>query len=204
MPIFTKDGTPPVFYVHVPKTAGTYVKFLFRANGYATHLNNTTPRRLGLVVSPQHYHRAIYEQLVRIDDFKCRFLTVRHPTKRLVSEFMMRESDNDRFPSWLRLAKKRLAKNPYAFDNHMRPQVAFYHPSLAVFRQEEGLGEEWARALSERFDLPLNVFQVPRRNDKSTGREPLSGRHMDLAVRFCKKVFADDFEAFGYKHTPPD
>lgn len=204
MPIFTKDGTSPVFYVHVPKTGGSYVERLFRANGYAIHLRMTTPRRKGLVVSPQHYHRALYEQLVYIDDFKCRFMTVRHPVKRLVSAFMMRESDNDRFPAWLRLVEKRLAKNPYAYDNHMRPQVAFHHPSLAVFRQEEGLGEDWARALAERYRLPMTVLEVPRTLDKSTKREPLSGRHMDLAVRFCRKAFAEDFEAFGYPHTPPD
>lgn len=202
MPIFTRAEAPIVFYAHVPKTGGASIEKLFVRNGFSIFFKKTRPRRYALTVSPQHYHREIYERLVDLDACGLRFITVRHPVTRLTSEFMMREDDNDRFPDWLERARRRYARDTSTFDNHLRPQVDFHHPKLTVHKQEDGFGEGWAQALSEVNGLGFTVFSVARQNDSKGRRETFSSAYVDMAVAFCKKAYPDDFEVFGYPLHP--
>lgn len=78
------------------------------------------------------------------------FALVRDPVARMVSEHRWQRTGRRGtragrwlahlpFPLWLRLMLAVARRNPFAFDNHFRPQTEFVPEGAAVFRLEDGL-----------------------------------------------------------------
>lgn len=202
MPVFFDRERPGVFYVHVPKTGGTHVERLFEANGYQMTLWATRPWATGLVCSPQHFHRALWEPFADPAGFGVSFITVRHPVDRLLSKYrdvrQVQGADIELEP-WLRDTEVELARDPYVQDNHLRPQWEFHHPALVVFRQEDGLGPEWARALSDAHGLGFTVFDVESRRPPRSAGGPVTTTEQQALLSFCDRFYGRDFATFGYR-----
>ncbi|MEO0959067.1 MAG: sulfotransferase family 2 domain-containing protein [Pseudomonadota bacterium] len=199
MPVFVNEAGRRVFYAHVPKTGGTYVEDLFRRNGYAVHFWESRPRSLALVCSPQHFHRPLYEAIFRMGGFDLAFMTVRSPLERMLSEYRNQCASRPQgMKDWLVKIGRALERDGSAFDNHLRPQVDFFHPGLAVHRQEDGFDADWAQRLSAEHDLGFSVFEVPRRRNTSATPSPLAPADRALSAAHCTKVYAQDYAFFGY------
>ena len=78
------------------------------------------------------------------------FAVVRDPVERLASEYRWQRKGRRGtklgrlvsrlpFPIWLRSMLEVSRLNPYAYDNHLRPQDHFVAPSAVIFRLEDGL-----------------------------------------------------------------
>src|SRR6476661_3118822 len=89
-----------VLFVHVPKTGGSTIEKLFTESGWAMRWQATrdsAPRLFAhLRVSPQHYHGALLQELVKPSSFDLTFLVVRDPVARFRSEFAMRNTKLER------------------------------------------------------------------------------------------------------------
>lgn len=94
-------------------------------------------------VSPQHYHGALLDQIVRLDSMDLVFTLCRHPFDRLKSEYYWQLRNGltgDGAPdAWLSRVLAQFADDAYSFDNHLRPQVDFLLPGhdCKVFRLED-------------------------------------------------------------------
>lgn len=202
VPIFQHPNGKVVFYAHVPKTGGTYIEDLLVANGIAREFFNPKPSKWALKVSPQHWHRAFYDLFVDFDRVDLGFITVRHPVDRLLSEYrwrVKRKEAQSGFSEWLDSVTEALKTDPCCLDNHLRPQIDFFHPSMEVHRFELGFGDGWAQALGERAQASFTELSVQRRlQTRDRVDAPLSAGDWDRALAFCQDRYAQDFEVFDY------
>ncbi|MGC3994823.1 MAG: sulfotransferase family 2 domain-containing protein [Propionicimonas sp.] len=207
MPVYRRDGRS-VLFVHIPKTGGTSVEQLFKASGWeasyfdarygAGTLNNL--RWCG----PQHMHGAVLKDLFRIDRFDLVFAVVREPVARFRSEYVWRHRKLDEAATdaatvsrWLAKTLVAYQKNPYLYDNHLRPQHEFLVPGTKVLRLEDGLGAA-LRDLSDAHDLGLDG-EVERFKDSSAGPRKSGDVEVSAATRgMLHRFYKRDFSTFGY------
>lgn len=205
-----------IWFAHCPKAGGTSVeRVLVDHFGAAVgHLHwgwdlwwkGGGWRRADPPNSPQHL---IWEDaaqaLPRAPDLV--FALVRDPVARLASEYryqrkLRRGTRLGRwlahlpFPLWIRLMLHVARANPYAFDNHLRPQCDFIPESATVFRLEDGM-EPVGAWLADHAEAAALVFQVPRLLASGDAAPVINARDQALIAR----VFAADYDRFGY--VPP-
>lgn len=203
MPLFTKDSRSIVF-VHIPKTAGTSVESHFRANGWSMSFWSYA-RDEGRVASDQHL---LYSELAaRIPgmDEMYSFAIVRHPIKRLISEWRWQRWHQKRFKDTLsefvRRVADSLATDKVYWDNHWRPQSDFLAPGLDRICKLEDLERDYPVVIAESgagFD-PL----LPHENrSKTLFQKYLHWRFKndltDEDLKIVSEVYAEDFESLGY------
>lgn len=141
MPIF-KKGNRSVFFAHIPKTGGTSVERMFKDAGWkTTRLGNPGTQN-------QHAPASRYEQWNDLPEEK--FVIIRHPVDRFVSELKYRGRPHTATAGWLNQVKK----SPSMQDNHLRPQVEFLVPGMTLYIFEEGAINQ----IAEDYDLkPLHL-----------------------------------------------
>lgn len=201
MPIFTLDNKK-IFYAHVPKTGGTYVEDFFRKNGFTVHFWSSRPAEMGLSIPPQHWHSDIYEKIISPDDFDARFMTVRHPIDRLISEYRstLRQHGNNSFQNWLNVAETGFRENQAFNHNHLRPQSHFHSNGLWVYKCESKFDKYWARSLGQQFAIEVQNEEVKsRRNTEETVNINLDPDDLKAAVSFCERYYKQDYIQFDYK-----
>lgn len=206
MPVFLKDGRA-VLFPHVPKTGGTSVEKLFGRSGWEVRLRDTEIGRGTLHYvrrcSPQHLHASILEQLLDATRMELVFMLVRDPISRFRSEFAMRHKeegpgDGATVDRWADRVFGKYVRNPYIFDNHLRPQSQFYLPGAHVFRLEDGI-DTAMRQLSERYDLGL-LPEVPHsmRREKVSGFSSSEVMVSPALEDRIRHMYAEDYQRFGY------
>lgn len=206
MPLYHR-GEQRVLFVHIPKAGGTTVERLFREAGWGEQLREThksNPDTFGLRrCSPQHYHGALLAELYDLARFDLVFLITREPVGRFRSEYLMRNRtppavDAATVAVWADQAFARRDRDPYVFDNHLRPQTEFLVPDAVVYRLEDGLGSIVAD-LNARLDAGLveegrhAMSSRKRTGVPSTAVEVSAGLETTL-----RDVYATDYERFGY------
>lgn len=154
--------------------------------------------------SPQHL---IWEDAERV--LPCPpdvvFALVRDPVDRMVSEYrFQREKRRGSrfgrylarlpFSLWLRLMLHLVRLNPYAFDNHLRPQSDFVPDGAAIFRLEDGM-KPLGLWVAEQTGYPDNFPTEFPQHLSGTGVMPqISARDKGL----IRKAFSKDCDRFGY------
>lgn len=198
MPVFVKKNRRSVFYVHVPKTGGSYVEDLFRANNYKVNFWCANPINHGVRIPFQHVHRALYRQIIIPQIRKNAFITVRHPIGKLLSRHRNIGYAMDLIP-WLDRVEAQLLKEPSTLRNHLRPQADFVDDDMHVFKQEDRFNAAWAEKLSDLMDLGFHVFEVESRKDTESKRGVMTSAERDRVLEFVRTHYSCDFEVFGYR-----
>ena len=150
--------------------------------------------------SPQHL---IWEDalnaLPRTPDLV--FALVRNPVERLVSEYRYQRHQRRGtrlgrilaclpFSLWLRVMLMVAVRNPYAFDNHLRPQSDFVPHEAQVFALEAGL-----EPVLDWLGIDTGGQQDTPHRLKSR-QAKLSVADVDRAL--IEERFAADYARFGY------
>jgi len=200
MPVFIKDHIR-ILYVHTPKTGGTSIEKFFADNGFHVAMLDRGGANSLLTVlkcPPQHMHAAMLSDLLHMGGFAYRFMTVRHPIARIVSEYVMRAAEQpwiEPFDGWVAHILRAYEADNLVLDNHIRPQSDFLLPGCEVFRLEDGLGPAWVDTLAERTLCEFTHRRVGREMRFGASRPPVP----DHATRQRLAAFyARDFAQFGY------
>ncbi len=196
MPLYRANGRL-VLFVHVPKAGGTSIEQLLRNAGALEALRSR--RRVGgMLTTPQHMHAALYDKLIDKNIYDYGFAVVRHPMDRLLSEYYWRDHLRIQAPpialeTWVSWTLERYGRNPYVFDNHIRPQSEFISAKIELFKLEAGLDMPIEAALRA---LGLGVPAGERPRAKASRRRPVV-----LSAQSLERVHAlyqRDYEVLGY------
>jgi len=207
-----------IWFAHCPKAGGTSVeRFMVERWGAAVgHLHwgwdlwwtGGGWRRADPPCSPQHLTWAdAAPRLPRAPD--AAFAVVRDPVARMLSEYRWqgharrgtragRALARLPFSTWLGIMLGLAARNPYAFDNHLRPQADFVPPGARVFRLEDGLAPVGAWLAGTTGTAPPAALPHELGQGRGGAVVPCA---QDLDV--ITKAFAADYARFGYALPDP-
>lgn len=141
MPVFIDNKNTPIVFIHIPKTAGTSIKAMLKAD--VEMLFNYEFKK-DLPCPPQHFHQELLQCLGVLSAWHIQFAVIRNPIKRFISEYTYRQKVDPKFKymnitAFAQFIFKIYKYNPYILSNHIRPQHEFIGPKTKVYRLEDGL-----------------------------------------------------------------
>lgn len=203
------DHERTLLFIHVPKTGGTAIEAFFSGIGFTGYFDPPSymPVRPYLKVPPAHYDYGALLRLFNLDRLYS-FAIVRHPVKRMISEYRWAaesSSDSDRiskldFGQYLRLRFEQYRRDDSIASGHFKPQVRFVGEKVSkIFKYEAGLESIVRHVLR---DVGLNhegLPALPVINNSSKRTVVPTQDDLELISSF----YAEDFAAFGYSPQLP-
>lgn len=196
MPLLYKDTKEVLFFIHIPKAAGTSLKSAF-SSSVAMALNVEFKKELPC--PPQHFH---YELLSRLGVFnfcESSFVITRNPVARFVSEYTYRKRVDRKFKYmpltiFTAFCFSAYKYNPYLLSNHIRPQNEFVGPFSEIFKLEDGLNKVFQHYPS--FFDSLNE-EGDKKNTSGSSRIAIDAMTLNLIQKFYK----EDFDTLAYEKS---
>jgi hypothetical protein len=218
MPVALKNGVS-VLFVHVPKAGGTYVLNSLKFLGWKVFdYDRSDPRRPGTPnyfrqVSPQHISASEMKTRYHLDHIDYKFMSVRNPYHRLESEYFwqkrrFKSASGRPFPgpdSWWQQVKPKIQDSVPHFDNHLKPQVAFFLPNTQVYKLEDGLSElvrDIDKLAGPRRPERLNMAVRLSPRNAAAGRNSLSLGFSRSTIEDIRDTYTQDFITFRYALEP--
>lgn len=210
MPFFMAQGRL-VYYAHVPKCGGSSIASYIRERfgPLAFHLNrylDIPPAQRWMKSSPQHVDSHTLERLIPLSFFSSIFTIVRHPVDRAISTYHFQHEversipEEQGFEDWLQGLVNADGKDPFRYDNHVRPMAEIVPEGATVFHMEHGLDGliPWFDALTGTQDGPRAILPENKRGDF---RRPIGGRVSPSpdAIALLTQLYKVDCDRFGYE-----
>lgn len=192
-------------FIHVPKTGGTAIETYFRGIGLTGYFDPATymPVRPYLKVPPAHYDYGVMNRLYNLDRLYS-FAVVRHPVRRMVSEYRWALEKSTgaaslagkSFADYIRLMFEQYRRDENVAAGHFKPQIRFVGDKVSkIFKYEAGLENIIAHVLKDVGLTLEREVKLPVVNSTSQRKVVLSPEDMALIEDF----YAEDFQAFGYE-----
>lgn len=207
MPIMVKDNKS-VLFIHVPKCGGSSFEKLMQKRGWKELLSirGVNAKNLNFMhCSPQHMHAEYLSLMVRPGCFDHIIAFVREPVERLKSEYawQLSQSITSLSPSeWIDHVFHEYKKNPFIYDNHIRPQHEFILEGAQVYKlEDEGITpvldaispKQKKGNLISRWLTKEKVKQLKKTVKTSSIHEAFEKK-----ASMIKEFYAKDYESFGY------
>ncbi len=210
--LFENQGVKRVaLFSFVPKTGGSALIRFFQMIGARAFLHTENNEISSLLKCPsQHFHYELLDEVYRLDRFHFSFMVVRNPVDRAKSDYLWsfrKLKDRASLPSfeqWFRAMIEQYRKDPYAFDNHIRPQHEFGGPAIRkVYKYEDGL-EHVAIDVLKNLNLAFSKDEGGRFVPRENTAEQYFGQGMKSAdvpvsaeaLALLKEFYRKDFESF--------
>lgn len=226
MPILTKFDKN-ILFIHIPKTAGTYITQMFINNGYNVSLTNagifkdlviTNDSPVSDWCSPQHYRG---ESLVKYNNKKAFdkiFTIVREPLARLISEYNFRRNDpqyhdtsfpgvnhvndtddniSETFHRWVELIFDVYRDDNNILDNHVRPQHEFLTDDTHILKLESGTVDIYKKI--KLFIQDQNFTYLKGRVFRTPTNYILPENVDSRTISLVKRFYKDDYSRLGYE-----
>lgn len=207
MPLYQyrKGGLERTFlFIHVPKTGGTAIETYFRGIGLTGFFDPATymPVRPYLKVPPAHYDYGVLNRLYNLDGLYS-FAVVRHPVKRVVSEYKWALEKSTgaashagrSFADYLRLMLENYKRDENVAAGHFKPQIRFVGDKVSkIFKYEAGLENIITHVLKDVGLTLEREVRLPVVNN--TSHRDVVPSPEDIAL--IQDFYAEDFKAFGY------
>lgn len=190
-----------VFFIHIPRTAGRYVKTLLK-NNYDDCQFYTFDKTLdGIVIGHLHYPN--YEKLFNFKNIK-KFTVVREPVDRFISVLSVStlslDEKNEIFKSqhcFNKFVNNEILKSD---NNWLRPQINFIDNKTKIWKYENGFENNFIDWLQKNCNLDLknknNLRPVFKKMDYDNKKKIiLSKKEKEL----IKNYYYQDYKVLEYE-----
>jgi hypothetical protein len=208
--IFYKDKKKKIFFIHIPRTAGRYIRELFLKNEYGVSHADWFADQQKCGIEIPHLHYPLYD-LLPIKDLPI-FAVIRNPFDRIKKSLATQLMG----PSWGPDLKKE--ENFYTcieehrkydsyHNNWYRPQCEFLSPNTKLWKFDWGFKDQFCKWLNETFNL--NVAHIKINYDKISVEDTLSiPSHIEKDLEdlkpFVKKYYHQDYKLFNSLRVIPE
>ena len=201
MPIFI-TGDKAVLFIHIPKSGGLSIaEWLGTRKRPLFGALDTSPT---FRCTPEHFTMQDFNFLFQQKVWDVAFTIVRHPFRRLESEYRWLTTVNRRldetwpdFAAWIKMWLPMALVDRYVAENHLRPQSEFIDPSVHVFKFESGF-DTIAEQVSSLCGID-NDFHSERVNASRAFETRWDHESFEMARHFYQR----DFEMFDYDDRYP-
>lgn len=202
------DRETTLLFIHVPKTGGTAIEAHLRNIGFTGYFDPPTymPVRPYLKVPPAHYDYGYLNRLFDLDRLYS-FAVVRHPVKRMVSEYKWALERSTLagplagmgFSEFIRTMFDQYRRDENLASGHFKPQVRFVGEKVSkIFKYEAGLDSIIGRVLQD-LGMTVTAQRALPVVNKTSGRDVTPS---DSDIALIRDFYAEDFAAFGYALEP--
>jgi hypothetical protein len=210
---FNISGTKKTaFFSFIPKTGGTALLEAFKMLGARVYLHEENNPTVGVLRCPtQHLHYELSSSLINIEKADHSFAIVRHPFSRAKSDYKWayrnaRTRENiPLLDEWLEKLFEAYLKNPYVFDNHIRPQTEFIGENIkSLYYYEDGLNGPIMNALLKlKLKYKGGGMKVPKTNVSSKLMSKVMADHPERSIlrseNLVKDFYRVDYDTLGYQ-----
>ena len=203
--ILYKDGKKKIFFIHIPRTAGRYIRQLFLKNGYETSHDNYSKENYKCGIEIAHLHYPLYD-LLPIKNLPS-FTIIRNPfdrIKRCLAEEFIEEGSHFKFPLKEEHFYKGIERHRQYFsysNNWYRPQCEFLTPNTKLWKFDWGFKDQFCKWLNVTFDLNLVSPKIKLDYAKSPVDTLLIPSHIEKHLEdikpFVKKYYHQDYTLFN-------
>ena len=205
MPIFRKEKNE-LYYVHIPRTSGRYIKELFLFNDYEVEFDDTFDTYRVNDIVPAHLHYPFYNYYLSADNFP-NFTIIRNPIDKIWSalDISYKRHKKENF-------LKDLENKSFFFDyidyershesyhnNWFMPQINFVSHKTYIYKFENGINQNFISWINKRIGLNLKLLEEKR---YSRMREEILYKEKNQITRKIKnnikEYYIEDFRKLGY------
>jgi hypothetical protein len=204
MPLFSKSDVE-IFYIHIPRTSGRYLKELFIKNGFDSKYHEFSRSDEIFGILPTHLHYPLYNKYLNVFDIE-HFTVVRNPIERIWSAlditYKIHKPDN---------FFKNLENKSWFFDyinyersigsyhnNWFMPQYDFISHKTHVYKYEHGMDESFVKWFNKTFSQKIIKFDVDYYKMKPEIKNEEKYKITRKIKNNIKDYYIDDFKKFGY------
>ncbi len=201
MPIIKNEKKELIYFVHIPKAAGSSLGNAIR-EFYDIGLFSKNKQFMD--ITPQHLDREQIEYINLNKLIDHSFTVTRHPMDRIISEYKYRSNNRSillrnllDFDSFVYYCFNEYKKNKNVLGGHIKPQVEFILKDTRIFKLEEGFDNV--------IDYLRDVCSLEKISDVSRVNisEP-KNIHMTKRTQLdIENFYADDYRYFNYDKTIP-
>jgi hypothetical protein len=210
MPILVRENTS-VLFIHIPKCGGSSFEQQMADRGWGELLSirGINAKNLKFLrCSPQHMHAELLTRILRPEFFDTIITLVREPVSRLKSEYAWQRAQEmtDLKPDiWIEHVFSEFKKNPFVYDNHIRPQHEFLIEKGLIYKLEEN-GINQALEVVSPAPQKRNIFHSLRGKTqntwlKKTNKSPAIHEAFQNKLTQVQDFYAKDYEVLGYSHS---
>lgn len=193
-------GDQRILFIHIPRTGGTSVESWLRSHDSLRLFTFGIPS--AMKITPQHLTRNDLVDIFGDDMFTYKFAFVRHPMRRLESEFRLHAlrdqrgfyGGHQRFSAWLETNLDAVQRNRFHADNHFRPQTDFIGSDVEIFRYEDGLLAGVAKAAAAAGLIAPGALEQHYSTESFVGEVEWDTASRARVLEFYRQ----DFELLGY------
>jgi hypothetical protein len=199
MPVYRINGKA-VLFIHIPKCAGTSIESMLLAHPDCAGQGMYEMGKDNLMLkvgrcSPQHYHAEMLNHVLDLSSIDLCFTILRFPLRRLLSEHSMQivkyPGTKENFDTWYLEMKEQRSRNPFCFDNHLRPAKEFLLPQAYLYNLEIGLETIW-HDICERIGITPSLSALLHTRPCNGPLQDDCEVHNDT-LSLVKRDYCDDF-----------
>jgi hypothetical protein len=198
-----KTKTKPLYFIHIPRTGGRYIRDLFLNNNFLINFYRYDEHFMGKEIP--HLHYPFYNKFTNFGKIP-QFTIVRNPVTRFISTFFASIKKD-----YLNINVNEIFENKNNFEKFMfqqfseinyntnwfLPQVNFINSSCKIWKFEDGFGVDFFKWLKKNFKIEIkdNGFEYKKLHYDFYKKNKLPNKSIDLIKNFYKQ----DFKLFKYK-----